>query len=96
MNKKRTIRKYTQEFKQDAVKLVTEQGYAVSQVARSLGINPNLIYRWKGLIEAQDGESALNKSEREELKHLRAENKRLRMEGEILKKASILFAKEIA
>ena len=96
MNKKRTIRKYTQEFKQDAVKLVTEQGYAVSQVARSLGINPNLIYRWKGLIEAQDGESALNKSEREELKRLRAENKRLRIEGEILKKASILFAKEIA
>ena len=40
-------RKYSIQFKQDAVKLVTEQGYAVAETARNLGINSNQLYRWK-------------------------------------------------
>ena len=39
--------KYTKELKQDAVRLVTEQGYTIAKAARNLGINDNLIGRWK-------------------------------------------------
>ena len=95
MNQKRVYKTYTQEFKREAVALVTEQGYSVAEAARSLGVNANLLYKWKEQQEAQASGAALSLDEREELKKLRAENKRLRMEKEILKKASAFFAKEM-
>ena len=49
----RTRRCYTPEFKAEAVKLVTEQGYSVAEAARSLGINDNLIRNWKQALQAQ-------------------------------------------
>ena len=49
----RTRRTYTPEFKAEAVKLVTEQGYSVAEAARSLGINDNLIRNWKHAVQAQ-------------------------------------------
>jgi transposase len=45
MKKKR--RKYTQEFKEEAVKLITEQGYQITEAARNLGVNENMLGRWK-------------------------------------------------
>lgn len=95
MNQKRVYKTYTQEFKRESVALVTEQGYSVAEAARSLGVNANLLYKWKEQLEAQASGAALSMDEREELKKLRAENKRLRMEKEILKKASAFFAKEM-
>ena len=92
---KRQKRTYTEEFKRDAVSLVTEQGYSAAEAARSLGINDNLIYKWRKYLVAQDSGSGFSSSERDELKRLRKENKRLRMETEILKKASTYFAKEM-
>ena len=86
------FRKETEEFKRDAVDLVTEQGYSAVEAARSLGINDNLIYKWRKDFEANGGLSSLEKTE---LKRLRRENKQLRMETEILKKASAYFAKEM-
>ena len=74
---------------------MTEQRYSVAEAARSLGVNANLLYKWKEQQEAQASGAALSVDEREELKKLRAENKRLRMEKEILKKASAFFAKEM-
>lgn len=89
---------YTAEFKQEAVRLVTEQGYSMSQAARNLDININMLRRWKHQINEQGQEAFPGKgrllSEQEELYRLREENKRLRMEREILKKTVTFFANE--
>ena len=67
---------------------VTEQGYKPSEAARSLGIGDNLIRRWKREFEEEASGVRLAADEREELKRLRKENCMLRMEKEVLKKAS--------
>jgi transposase len=67
----------------------------VPEAAKSLGIASNMLYRWKEQMESQLEGKALSVDEREELKRLRKENKNLRMEKEILKKASAFFAKEM-
>ncbi len=92
---KRTRRKYPEDFKREAVALVTEQGYKVSEAARSLDIGDNLLRRWKREFEEEAAGSRLTSDEREELKRLRKEVRMLRMEKEILKKASQYFAKEM-
>jgi len=92
---KRTRRKYTEEFKREAVALVTEQGYKISEAARSLDIGENVLRRWKRVMEEENSGERLSVDEREELKRLRKENRMLRMEKEILKKASAYFAKEM-
>lgn len=94
----RKRRSYTREFKIEAVKLVTEQGYSVAEAARSLGLHETLLRSWKLALE-EDGEQAFpgkgNLSPFEdELRRLRAENKRLQMERDILKKATAFFARE--
>ncbi|WP_404389846.1 IS3 family transposase [Pseudoalteromonas phenolica] len=90
---KRTNRNYTAEFKQEAVALVTEQGYSVPKAAASLGITDKILYNWKAKAEAEQSGTSLNADERAELLRLRKENKELRMEKEILKKASALLLK---
>ncbi|TMP42274.1 IS3 family transposase [Pseudoalteromonas citrea] len=90
---KRTNRNYTAEFKQEAVALVTEQGYSVPKAAASLGITDKILYNWKAKFEAEQSGTSLSADERTELLRLRKENKELRMEKEILKKASALLLK---
>ncbi|OHY49824.1 transposase [Proteus mirabilis] len=92
--KKRTNRFYTTEFKQEAVALVIEQGYSVSKAVAALVITNKLLYNWKAKFDAEQSGSSLNVDERAELLRLRKENKELRMEKEILKKASALLLKE--
>jgi transposase len=94
-----TIRKrYSKEFKLDAVSLVTEQGYSRAEAARSLGINANMLCRWVQEEQAGDSQSFRGNGrltpEQEENRRLKAEIKRLRMEKEILKKATVFFAAE--
>ena len=96
MTRKR--RTYTPEFKAEAVKLVTEQGYSMAEAARSLDIHDTLLRSWKQALAAQ-GEQAFPGHGKlppfeEELRRLRTENKRLRAECAILKKATALFAQE--
>ena len=91
----RTRRTYTEEFKREAVALITEQGYKIAQAARSLDIGANLLGRWKHQFEAQATGVRLSADERAELKRLHKEVRQLRMEKEILKKASQYFAKEM-
>ena len=86
---KRTRRNFSEEYKIEAVKMVTEQGYKVTEAAKQLGINSNQIHRWKEKFSEQE-----ESSDNEELKRLRAEVKRLRMERDILKKATAFFANE--
>ena len=98
MNASRTRRKFTQEFKDDAVSLVIDQGYSCAEVARRLGVSDNNVNRWvreyrqRNEIQSADG---LSREQMEaELKRLRKENKRLEMERDILKKAAAFFANE--
>ena len=95
MSQKRQYKQYPKAFKEEAVTLVNEQGYSVPEAAKSLGINPNLLYRWKDKVDELAAGTALAEDERAELKRLRKEIKELRMEKAILKKASAFFAKEM-
>ena len=87
-------RKFTQEFKDSAVKLVTEQGYRMSEAARNLDINVSLLRRWKAEAEAIKQNGGASADLQAELSRLRKENHRLKQEREILKKAAAFFAKE--
>ena len=87
-------RSYTDEFKAEAVKLVTDEGYSVSEAARNLGVHVNLLRNWKQKLSAESEQQELTEDERMELARLKAENKRLRLERDILKKATAFFANE--
>ena len=84
---KRKRSNYTEDFKRDAVALVTEQGYKISEAARSLDVGANLIGRWRRQFEEEASGVRLSGDEREELKRLRKEVRQLRMEKEIFKKS---------
>lgn len=91
----RVRRSFTDEFKRDAVCLVTDQGYSLAEAARSLGLHPNLIRKWKqNFMSENNNPAVLSEDEKAELKQLREENRKLRMERDILKKATAFFAKE--
>ncbi|GBF30781.1 insertion element IS6110 uncharacterized 12.0 kDa protein [bacterium MnTg04] len=92
---KRQRSNYPEDFKRDAVALVTQQGYKISEAARSLGVGANLLGRWRRQFENEAFGIRLSGDEREELKRLRKEVRQLRVEKEILKKASQFFAKEM-
>lgn len=91
-------RVYTAEFKVAAVKLVTDQGRSIAEAARSLGISEKILRRWKATL-ADQGSNAFpghgNPPAAEaEIRRLQEENKRLRIERDILKKATAFFARE--
>ncbi|KKZ18230.1 transposase [Serratia marcescens] len=92
MNQKR---KFTPDFKKEAVALVTKQGYTAARAAASLGISDKTLHTWVTLARNQS-DGVLSDDERTELKRLRKENKELRLEKEILKKASAFFAKHMS
>lgn len=91
-------REFTKEFKRDAISLVIDQGYKRTEAAKSLGIHSALLGRWIKEYELDAGDAFRGrgklKTEHEELRQLREEVKRLKMEKEILKKAALFFAKE--
>ena len=92
-------KKYTKEFKLDAISLVKEQGYTCAEASRNLGINSNILSRWIREVTENDktafrGNGKLT-DEQLELRRLREEVRRLTMEKEILKKATAFFAKEM-
>jgi len=91
-------RKHTAEFKIEAVRLVTEKGISVAKAARDLGIDRSLLTKWKRDLAGQGaaafpGKGRLRPLE-EEVARLRRENDTLRLERDILKKATAFFAKE--
>lgn len=86
---------YTVEFKQEAVRQVEVEGKSPAQVARDLGIAEQTLSNWRKAVKA--GKLAVGKPvtpEQMEMSRLKAENARLKMEVEILKKATAYFAKE--
>jgi len=91
-------KEYTPEFKREAVALVIEQGYTLVGAARNLGIKRDMLRRWKREV-GQDGGVAFpgkghQTPEQAELHRLQEENRRLRLERDILKKATAFFASE--
>jgi transposase len=92
-------KKYTKEYKLDAVSLVLDQGYSRIEAATSLAINTQMLGRWIQEFRA-DGDSHAFRGngkltqDQDEIRKLKAQVKRLEMEKEILKKATVFFAKE--
>lgn len=94
---KRSRRKYTDEFKAAAVKLVLEEGQPVAKTARDLGLAESVLHSWVRQAKIDSGRGpagALTSDERKELAKLRKENRVLKQERDILKKAAAFFAKE--
>ena len=95
--KRRARRKFTEEFKARAVRLVLKEGQTVAQVARDLDLAESVLARWVTQTKVDRGmgpRGALTSEEREELSRLRKENRVLKEEREILKKAAAFFAKD--
>ena len=94
----RKRKQYTEEYKREAVVLVKELGYKVTEAARNLGIDVGMLGRWVREYGEDEGGVIRNRGrkspQQEEIDKLRKENKRLRMEREILKKAAAFFVKE--
>ena len=90
-------RKFTREFKLAAVRKVLDQGLTFTEVARDLGISDVLLHNWRktlqedGTLKARKDESSSTEAE---LKRLREEVRQLKMERDILKKATAFFAKD--
>jgi len=88
---------YTQEFKEEAVKMVTEAGLSVPEVGRRVSVSTSTIRYWVKLAKegrlAPDGKRPVTEEEME-LARLKRENAELKMERDILKKAAAYFAKE--
>lgn len=94
---KRTRRRYSDEFKAEAVRLLEEEGYGLSEASRRLGVERSCLTRWRRELRGEapaKADPADTKEQDEELKRLRAEVRKLRMERDILKKATAFFASE--
>lgn len=90
-----TIKKsYTAEFKQEAVRLVTQGGVTMTQAAQDLGLSYNVLARWKreSLSKGEQAFPGKGRPEDPELDRLRRENEVLRQERDILKKAVGIFS----
>ena len=91
-------RRFSREFKVEAVRQVLENGRPLAQVARELDISASVLRRWKQQVEADPSESfpgnGRMKAEDEELRRLRREVVRLRQERDFLKKTAVFFAGE--
>lgn len=92
---KRKRRSYSQEFKASAVDMVENQGYRVEDVCRHLDINRSNLNRWRRDLEASGQPPAAQGDDKDaRLRKLEEENRQLREEREILKKAAAFFANE--
>ena len=96
---RRSRRVFTEEFRAGAVRLVIDEGRTIGSVARDLDLTPSALANWveRARADRTKGKSGgLTTAEREELTQLRKENRQLRLERDVLKKATAFFAKESA
>lgn len=94
---RRERRAYSDEYKRKVLELVSAGDKSVAQICRDLDLTPSAVNRWIKADRNSNGimtQNSLSETDQEELKRLRAENKRLKTERDILKKATAFFAKE--
>jgi len=91
---KKHRRRYSIEFKEEAVRFARESGLSVTKAAAKLEIPGTTLLQWLAATEPEQGQPAPTLSEQQELARLRRENEQLRMERDFLKKAAAFFAKE--
>lgn len=87
-------KQYSDEFKREAVRLVTQQGYSHNEAGRAVGVCHTTIRTWVARYAPEQPATKTYASAEDELRQLRAENARLRMERDLLKKAAAYFATE--
>ena len=89
-------RKYSQEFKREAVALTNQPGVTMKQIGEELGINPNMLGRWKKELKGYGGKAFIGKGHArdEEMAALKRELNRVKKERDFLKEAAAFFAKE--
>src|SRR5881397_4247148 len=94
--RRRSRRRFDDDFKAQAVRLVLDEGKSVGAVARDLDLTETALREWvkRARADRSHGRTGLTTAEREELARLRTENRKLREEREILKKAAAFFANE--
>lgn len=91
-------KRYTEDFKREAVRLMESSGKAIAEIARDLGINDNNLYRWRGQYNHQEvGKATVSNGDmgemEAELKRLRREVEVLRQERDVLKKAMHIISR---
>ncbi len=93
---RRARRQFSEEFRIGAIRLVLDEGKTVGAVARELDLTPSSLAKWvrQARADRTQGKTGLTTEERAELARLRKENRELRMERDILKKAAAFFAKD--
>ena len=89
----RTRRSFSREYKIEAVRMITKGGHSVSQVARDLDLRPDMLRRWKRQFEQNESSAFPGNGQLTADAQLLRENRRLRQEREILKKALAIFSK---
>ena len=91
-----TRRRFTAEFKAEAVRLLATSGKSVAQISRELGVNEQSLYRWKRQATSSDGNGVEpgHFGQQEEIRRLRRELDRVTEERDILKKATAFFASQ--
>ena len=87
-------KRYSEEFKKEAVKQITEGGYAVADVARRLGTTTHSLYTWRQKYTANTPQTVADNKQQAEINRLKSELKRVTEERDILKKAAVYFANE--
>ena len=93
----RERRTYNDEYKQKVLELVSAGEKSVTQICRDLDLTPSAVNRWIKADKANSGmmtQNSLSETDQQELERLRLENKRLKTERDILKKATAFFAKD--
>ena len=89
--------KFPPEFRRDAVAMVLDESRSIADVGRAVGVNPGTLGNWVGLERIERGErDGLTVDERAEFAGLRAENKHLRMERDLLKRSLAFWIKEMS
>jgi transposase-like protein len=87
-------KRYTEEFKIEAVKQITERGYSVQEVSARLGVTTHSLYSWRKKYGLGPQHAAQVDDQQTEINRLKAELRRVTEERDILKKATAYFAKE--